>query len=264
MLNGAPVTLSAAPLAEARGVGVRFATGVEALRDVSLGVAPGELVALVGPSGCGKSTLLRLLAGLATPTAGQVTLAGRAPADARRDAVRLGLVFQQATLLGWRSVIDNVGLPLELRGVPAAERARRVMPLLGLVGLGDVAASRPRQLSGGMRMRVALARALALEPALLLLDEPFAALDELLRMRLQEELLALRGRAGFAALLVTHSVFEAVFVADRVLVMHDRPGRIAAEVHVPFGLVRPASLRGTPDFARLAGEVSARLAEARA
>jgi NitT/TauT family transport system ATP-binding protein len=242
-----------------RGLDVVFPNGVAALRAVDCALAPGELVALVGPSGCGKSTLLRALAGLYAPSAGTVRVADRPPEEARRDVAPIGVVFQQPRLLAWRTVARNVGLPLELSGLARSERAVRAAALLATVGLADFAGAYPHQLSGGMRMRVAVARALVHRPALLLMDEPFAALDELTRETLQEELLVLRARHRFTTLFVTHNVFEAVFLADRVLVMSARPGRIAAEVAVPFGPVRPAELRADPAFARLAGEVARHL-----
>ena len=252
------------PLAAVWGVGVRFPNDVEALRDVDCTLRTGELVALVGPSGCGKSTLLRVLAGLAQPTTGTVEIAGRPPAEARREAAPIGIVFQQPTLLAWRTVARNTVLPLELAGVAGATRDADARALLEAVGLAEFADAYPHQLSGGMRMRVAVARALVHRPALLLMDVPFAALDELTRETLQEELLALRARHGFTTLFVTHNVFEAVFLADRVLVMTPRPGRVVGEVAVPFGRTRDAELRADPAFAQLAGQVARRLREAQA
>jgi NitT/TauT family transport system ATP-binding protein len=207
------------------------------LDDVSLSVAPGTLVALVGPNGCGKSTLLRVLAGLLRPKTGLVTIAGE-PVDGPDP--RVGLVFQSPRLLPWRSTLDNVGFPLELAGWPTGRRATRSRELLALVGLTGVESWRPHRLSGGMRQRAAIARALALAPAVLLLDEPFSALDALTRDRLNLELQELWRRTGTTIVLVTHSIPEAVFLADRVLVMSRRPGRIIAEVAVPLG--RPRTL----------------------
>jgi NitT/TauT family transport system ATP-binding protein len=243
-----------AVLAEATDVGVRFPNGTDALDGVSLRLGSGELVAVVGPSGCGKSTLLRLLAGLLAPTRGGVR-------TARGDG-GVGIVFQQPTLLGWRTVVANVTLPLELAGVRPGEATARALAQLARVGLGDVARVFPIELSGGMRMRAALARALVTEPRLLLLDEPFASVDELTRERLGEDVVALRATQQFAALLVTHSVSEAVFLADRVLVMSARPGRIVGEIAVPFGRTRDATLRTSPAFAKIAGEIAARLRRA--
>jgi NitT/TauT family transport system ATP-binding protein len=243
---------SDAVVAEAAGVGVRFATGTVALDDVSLRLRADELVAVVGPSGCGKSTLLRVLAGLVEPTRGR--------ASAATD--RLAVVFQQPTLLPWRTVLANVALPLELAGTAPGERTAQALTAIARVGLGDAARAFPLELSGGMRMRAALARALVVEPRLLLLDEPFASLDEITRERLGEELVALRSSQGFGALLVTHSVSEAVFLADRVLVMSPRPGTIRGEVAVPFGRARAAALRSTAEFAHVAGRVSSMLRDA--
>jgi NitT/TauT family transport system ATP-binding protein len=244
--------------ADVEDVDVVFDGGVAALDGVRLAVARGELVAIIGPSGCGKSTLLRVLAGLIEPSAGTVRVDGTPPAVARRTTSPIGIVFQQPRLLAWRTVARNVELPLELGGTDAAERARRSGELLATLGLAEFATAYPYALSGGMRMRAAVARALAPEPALLLLDEPFGALDELTRERLQEELRALHGRRRFTAVLVTHAVSEAVFLADRIVVMSPRPGRIIAEVAVPFG-ARTTSLRTDPEFGRLVSDVSARL-----
>jgi NitT/TauT family transport system ATP-binding protein len=228
-----------------------FPDGTRALDDVSLAVDGGQMVAIVGPSGCGKSTLLRLASRLTAPTSG----------DIRVGEGNLGYVFQDPTLLPWRTVQRNVELFAELAGVPAAERARLAADAIRLTGLSGFERHRPRALSGGMRMRVSLARALTLRPRIFLFDEPFGALDEITRERLNGELLALFDRERFAGLFVTHSVVEATFIASRVLVMSARPGRILAEIPVPFGYPRPAELRFDPAFAQVAGEVSARLRE---
>jgi NitT/TauT family transport system ATP-binding protein len=237
-----------------RSVGRRFPDGTHAVGDLSLAVAPGEIVAIVGASGCGKSTLLRLVAGLDTPTSGSIDV----------DADRLGYVFQDPTLLPWRTVRDNVELLGELHGLTATERRARAEHALAVTGLSGVGRQRPRQLSGGMRMRVSLARALTLRPTLFLLDEPFGALDELTRERLNEELLALHESEAFAAVFVTHSVIEATFLANRVLVMAGGPGRFTAEIPVPFAHPRPSELRFDAAFAAVAGRVSAALHEAAA
>ena len=228
------------------GVERTFPDGTTALRDVDLQVGRGEFVSVVGPSGCGKSTLLRLASGLEPATAGRV--------DVRSD--RVGFVFQDATLLPWRTVRRNVEMLAELEKVPRAERRRRAEQVIDLVGLGDFARHRPRQLSGGMRMRVSLARSLVLEPEVFLFDEPFGALDEMTRERLNDELLALFADRGFAALFITHSVAEAVFLSTRVVVMSPRPGRILGDVPVPFDYPRAPELRYSEDFAKVAGEVS--------
>ncbi len=197
----------------------------------------GEVVAIIGPNGCGKSTFLRVAAGLLAPQRGAVTLDDR-PIDGPDP--RVGLVFQEPRLLPWRSVADNVTYPLELAGWPRERREARLAALLELVGLSDAAQSRPSQLSGGMRQRAAIARALALEPEVLLLDEPFSALDALTRERFNLELLELWERTGSTIVIVTHSIPEAILLADRVVVMTPRPGRVAAivEIHAP----RPRSL----------------------
>jgi len=225
-----------------------FEDGTEALLPTDLQVRPGELVALVGPSGCGKSTLLRIAAGLEHPTTGTATCAGS-----------VGFVFQDATLLPWRTVERNVALGAELVGVSRSERDARVAEAIDLVGLCGFEGHRPAALSGGMKMRVSLARALVLRPAIFLFDEPFGALDEITRERLNEELIRLFGLRPFAGLFVTHNIYEAVFCASRVLVMSPRPGRIVHEVAVPFGYPRPTELRFTGEFAALTGEVSAAL-----
>jgi NitT/TauT family transport system ATP-binding protein len=228
-----------------------FPDGTHAVDDVSLTVGGGEMVAIVGPSGCGKSTLLRLASHLTAPTGGAI----------RVGAGNLGYVFQDPTLLPWRTVQSNVELFAELTDVPAAERSRLAADAIGLTGLRGFERHRPRALSGGMRMRVSLARALTLRPRIFLFDEPFGALDEITRERLNGELLSLFDRERFAGLFVTHSVFEAAFMAARVLVMSARPGRILAEIEVPFEYPRPAELRFDPVFAQVAGQISARLRE---
>jgi NitT/TauT family transport system ATP-binding protein len=208
-----------------------------ALDGVSLDVAPGEILALIGPNGSGKSTLLRVIAGLLTPDHGRVEVDGR-PVTAPDPAV--GLVFQEPRLLPWRSVAANVTYPLELAGWPEARRRQRLDDLLALVGVEAAAGARPSQLSGGMRQRVALARALALDPRVLLLDEPFSALDALTRERLNAELQELWARTGTTGILVTHSIPEAIFLADRIVVLSERPGRVVADL--PVTLARPRDL----------------------
>lgn len=198
---------------------------VVALEDVDLDIANGEFVSLIGPSGCGKSTLLRIVADLDHPTSGELSVFGKSTHQARVDQ-DYGIAFQQAGLLPWRTVSANVGLPLEVHGVGRSERQSRVDELLDLVGLGDFARSYPDQLSGGMQQRVAIARALAESPRLLLMDEPFGALDEITRERMQAELVRICAETGAAVLFVTHSIPEAVFLSDRVVVMTPRPGRI--------------------------------------
>jgi NitT/TauT family transport system ATP-binding protein len=198
---------------------------VQALTGIDLTVAGGEFVALIGPSGCGKSTLLRVVADLEQPTDGTVEVGGKTPHRARLDQ-DYGIAFQQAGLLDWRTVVENVELPLQVHGVDKAKRRARATELLDLVGLADFAGSRPGELSGGMQQRVAIARALAPSPKLLLMDEPFGALDEMTRERMQAELLRIVGETGAAVLFVTHSIPEAAVLANRVVVMSARPGRI--------------------------------------
>ncbi|MGC5629631.1 ABC transporter ATP-binding protein [Georgenia sp. Z1344] len=248
-----PDARAGSPMLTLDGVGKTFGagngTGTVALTDVDLTVSPGELVTVVGPSGCGKSTLLRLAAGLDRPTAGTLTT--------RTDAI--SYVFQDPTLLEWRTALGNVELAGHLTGVPRAQRRREALAALELVGLAGSEDRYPRELSGGMRMRVSLARALVREPELALFDEPFGALDEITRLTMQTELLRLFTTASFAAVFITHSVSEAAYLSTRVLVMSGRPGRIVADVPVPWGRHRPPELRYEPEFAALTGEISAAL-----
>jgi NitT/TauT family transport system ATP-binding protein len=229
------------------GVSKRFADGTVALAGVDLNVASGEFVSVVGPSGCGKSTLLRIASGLTAASEGAVLV----------DTQQIGFVFQDPTLLPWRTVQANVELLAELGGLPRQERRHRANEAIKLVGLSDFARHHPRALSGGMRMRVSLARSLTLQPELFLFDEPFGALDEITRERLNDELLALFLTQRFTALFVTHSVTEAVFVSTRVVVMSGRPGQVVGDFPVPFEYPRPPGLRFDEEFAHLAGEVSA-------
>jgi NitT/TauT family transport system ATP-binding protein len=242
------------------GVTKTFSTGkgssVTALQDVSLEIAAGEFVSLIGPSGCGKSTLLRLIADLDEPSSGGITVFGKTARRARLDQ-DYGIAFQQAGLLPWRSIRANIALPLELHGASAAARRARVDELLALVGLGDFADSYPDQLSGGMQQRVAIARALAESPRLLLMDEPFGALDEMTRERMQTELLRIRTETGAAVVFVTHSIPEAVFLSDRVVVMSPRPGRIrdVLSIRLPEAAARGEGVREDEAFFRDVGAV---------
>lgn len=232
-------------------VSVTFPDGTRALDSVSLTVGGGEFVAIVGPSGCGKSTLLRVASGLENATGGRV----------ESDGSAVGYVFQDATLLPWRTVEGNVSLFAELEGMDKEERSARVREALGTVGLTDWAGHLPRQLSGGMRMRVSLARSLVLRPGVFLFDEPFGALDEMTRERLNDELQDLFCREGFAGLFVTHSVAEAVYLSSRVVVMSPRPGRIVADIPVPFPFPRTHDLRYEAAFGDTCAQVSRALRE---
>ena len=236
-------------------VGVRFGAaggGVEALVECDLSVAAGSFTVVIGPNGCGKSTLLRLISGLLAPTRGSVTVGGEPPSPG--DG-RVGLAFQQPRLVPWRSTLDNVALPLELAGVGSAERRERAGQALERVGLAGVADLRPRELSGGMAQRVSLARALIGDPPVLLLDEPFSALDALTRETFNAELQGLWLQRRRTVILVTHSVPEAIGLADRVVVMTPRPGRVARIVEVDLPRPRAPELMGDPRAAELAAEV---------
>jgi NitT/TauT family transport system ATP-binding protein len=226
---------------------------IVALEGIDLTVAPGEFVSLIGPSGCGKSTLLRLIADLDQPTTGTVTVFGKSARQARIDQT-YGIAFQQAGLLAWRTVAENIELPLQLHKVAKPTRQARVAELLDLVGLTEFANRYPDQLSGGMQQRVAIARSLAESPGLLLMDEPFGALDEMTRERMQNELVRIRKETGAAVVFVTHSIPEAVFLSDRVVVMSPRPGRIINIVPVGLGADRDDDVREATTFF---GKVSA-------
>jgi NitT/TauT family transport system ATP-binding protein len=248
---GSPDDAAASPAAvSVRGVTKVFNAGrpneVRALDDVSLTVAPGELVSLIGPSGCGKSTLLRVIADLTAPTVGDVLVNGKSAHQARLDQ-DYGMAFQQAGLFEWRTVVKNIELPLELQKVGKAERAARSREVLELVKLPEFANHYPWELSGGMQQRVAIARALASRPGLLLMDEPFGALDEMTREHMQAELLRIRSELATTVVFVTHSIPEAVYLSDRVVVMSPRPGRITRLVDVELGS-RNEDTREAPEF----------------
>jgi NitT/TauT family transport system ATP-binding protein len=234
--------------------------GIVAVQDIDLEIGPREFVSLIGPSGCGKSTLLRIVGDLVEPTSGEVVVNGKSARQARRDR-DYGIVFQDAVLYDWRTVSKNIALPLELLGWDRAARARRVEELLELVELQGFDEHRPWQLSGGMQQRVSIARALSFSPALLLMDEPFGALDEMTRERLNAELLRIWAGSGSTVLFVTHSISEAVFLSTRVVAMSRRPGRIAAIVDVDLPQPRTADTREEPRFFDLVTEVRDRLRE---
>jgi len=241
------------PLVQLRGVGKRFDAGPWVLQGLSLEVAAGEFVSLIGPSGCGKSTLLRLVAALSRPTEGEILIEGKAPRLGERGTVFL---FQEPTLLPWLTVRRNIEIPLRIRGVGRRQRQALVEAMLGTVRLKEAAGKYPRQLSGGMKMRASVARALAQAPRLLLMDEPFGALDEMTRHHLNEELLEMRERAGWTAFFVTHSVAEAVFLSSRILVMAANPGRIHADLRVDLPYPRTADTRETDAYLRQVAEVT--------
>jgi NitT/TauT family transport system ATP-binding protein len=260
--SSAPTQSSGEPLIVIDRVGKTYTNGTIALEDISFDVREGEFISLVGPSGCGKSTLLRMVAGLGPITNGQILVEGLPPRRARQEKADTAFVFQDANLMPWRNVMGNVELPLELRGVPKTERRAMVMQALETVGLADVTRSYPRELSGGMRMRVSLARALAAHPRLLLMDEPFGALDEITRQRLNGELLRLCSLANWTVVFVTHNVFEAVYLSTRILVMSARPGKIIAEVPVPLPHPRVPEIRTDPEFTRVVRDVVSLLGNA--
>jgi NitT/TauT family transport system ATP-binding protein len=243
----------AVPMIEFTGLTKRYGTGQTVLDCVNLTISKGEFVSLIGPSGCGKSTALKLISGLAVPTSGTISVDGMTPKNAREI---ISFIFQDATLLPWRTVQQNVGLALELEGVINKRVNDRTSQLLELVGLQHMANAYPRELSGGMKMRVSIARALATSPRLLLMDEPFAALDEMSRDRLNEELLRLRDEQKWTAVFVTHSVAEAVFLSTRIVVLAPNPGRIHAVLPIELPRLRTAALRDTPEFEARVSQVS--------
>ncbi|MFV0252148.1 MAG: ABC transporter ATP-binding protein [Beutenbergiaceae bacterium] len=250
--SGLPSAADGGAAVLARAVDKTFTTkagAVQALAGVNLEVAAGEFVSLIGPSGCGKSTLMRLIADLDSATSGELTVFGKTPAQARNDQ-DYGIAFQQAGLLPWRTVAGNIALPLEVHGIDAGQRKTRVAELAEMVGLSDFTDSYPDQLSGGMQQRVAIARSLAEQPRLLLMDEPFGALDEMTRERMQAELSRIVTETGAAVVFVTHSIPEAVFLSDRVIVMSARPGRITGTVTTGIGreVARDEALRETAGF----------------
>jgi NitT/TauT family transport system ATP-binding protein len=247
--------VSSQPVVRVDGVTKTFARGnVTALQDIELDLHPGEFVSLIGPSGCGKSTLLRIIGDLTPPTAGTVTVNGKPAKQARADR-DYGIVFQDAVLFDWRTVAKNIALPLEMLGWDKARRQRRVDEMLDLVELRGFENHHPWQLSGGMQQRVSIARALAFEPALLLMDEPFGALDEMTRERLNLELLSIWEKLGSTVVFVTHSISEAVFLSTRVVVMSPRPGRIAGVVPIDMPFPRTVDTREDPRFFELVTEV---------
>jgi NitT/TauT family transport system ATP-binding protein len=248
-------------LVRLRGVSKVFANGVQALADVSLDVRTAEFLSVLGPSGCGKSTLLRLISGLAAPSGGSIEWPGGGRTASEHE---LGFVFQEPTLLPWATALANVVLPLKLQGMAKSESEPRAAEALRLVGLGGFERAYPRELSGGMKMRVSIARALVTEPRLLLMDEPFAALDEITRHRLNADLLALWEHQRFTVVFVTHSVFESVFLSQRIAVMTARPGRVSSELAIDASYPRSNSFRTSAEYAAQCRLASTRLGEAMA
>jgi NitT/TauT family transport system ATP-binding protein len=249
------------PVVSLHGVGKTFGNGTVALDGLDLDIRGGEFVSLLGPSGCGKSTVLRIIAALSEPTSGTVTW----PAGKTRRDQTIGFVFQEPTLMPWASVFDNVFLPLRLAGLLRTTAVPRVMESLAHVGLADFAQAYPRELSGGMKMRVSIARALVTDPTLLLMDEPFAALDEITRFKLNDDLIALWRALGKTVVFVTHSVFESVYLSQRVVVITARPGRVAAMLAIDAP-DRDARFRTSAEYAsfcRLASEALGRAMDAR-
>jgi NitT/TauT family transport system ATP-binding protein len=239
------------PLLALGGVGKTFSNGVTALDRIDLTIREGDFLSLLGPSGCGKSTALRIVAGLSTPTSGALDWPGGA-----FDRAGIGFVFQEPTLLPWASVFDNVWLPLRLRGVSKAKAAPRIMEMLARVHLDGFAGAVPRELSGGMKMRVSIARAMVTKPRLLLMDEPFAALDEITRFKLNNDLLELWQEERFTTVFVTHSVFESVFLSSRIVVMAARPGRVFEDMEVDAPYPRDEAFRTSPAYAALCRRAS--------
>jgi NitT/TauT family transport system ATP-binding protein len=255
-----PPALKAA-VVEAHDLGLVFGTGDQrtvALTGVNLSIERGEFVSLIGPSGCGKTTLLRAIADLEQPTGGRLVVNGQTPAQARRERA-YGYVFQAPALYPWRNIERNVMLPLEVMGLPSAERRARAKRNLELVGLGDFCRRFPWQLSGGMQQRASIARALSFEPALLLMDEPFGALDEITRDGLNVHLLDLWRRTGMTVVFVTHSIPEAVYLSTRIVVMSPRPGRIVEVIANELGPQRSLDIRDTPEFVAVGHRVRAAL-----
>ena len=229
-------------------------TPVTALQDVSLTIRQGEFVSLVGPSGCGKTTLLRTIADLQQPTEGKVTVLGQSPRDIRL-AKKYGIVFQNPVLYDWRTVRRNVCMPMELKGIPKKVRTQTVSEMLDLVGLYDFGKKFPHELSGGMQQRVGIARALAVKPEILLMDEPFSALDEFTKEKLNEDLLRIWNKTHKTILFVTHNIAEAVFLSDRVVVLSPHPGRVSAIVDITLPRPRTLAIKNTPEFGALVAKV---------
>ena len=239
------------PLVAIRRVSKQFSNGTLAVRDVDLDLYAGEFLSLLGPSGCGKSTLLRMIAGLGETSAGTITWPQSPITDAMGHGGELGFVFQEPTLMPWATALGNVVMPLKLKGIAKSEAQARGTAMLDAVGLGGFTKAYPRELSGGMKMRVSIARALVTQPRILLMDEPFAALDEITRHKLNDDLLRLWEQQKFTAVFVTHSVFESVYLSERIVVMAARPGRIMTDLKVDVPYPRDELFRTSAEYGRL-------------
>ena len=237
-----------------------FPSGLEALRTVTIDIQPGEFVSFVGPSGCGKSTLLKLIGGLLAPSGGDIAVGGRKVSGPRRD---VAVMFQTSVLFPWRTVLENVLLPIEVFGLERSAALGKARGILGMVGLGGRESAYPRELSGGMQQRAALSRVLITDPRIILMDEPFGALDEFTRERMNLELLRIWSERGQSIIFVTHSINEAVFLSDRIVVMDTLPGRVLAVVDVPLSRPRSIEVMKSPEFAKTAFEVREYLGVAR-
>ena len=248
-----PLNRTGIPLIEMQDVGKQFASGTIAVRNMSLTIREGEFVSLIGPSGCGKSTVLKMIAGLLSHSTGAISVNGHPPGAGSHD---IGYVFQDATLMPWATVFENVYLPLRLRGTRKKDARLQIEEALASVDLVAFASAYPRELSGGMKMRVSIARALVMRPQLLLMDEPFAALDEMARFRLNNDVLALWESQGLTVIFVTHSVFESVYLSSRIVVMAARPGRPVNEIELPSGYPRTEQYRTTAEYAECCRIVS--------
>jgi NitT/TauT family transport system ATP-binding protein len=245
-----------------RNVSKLFSNGTLALKDMTLTVERGEFLSLLGPSGCGKSTALRIIAGLGDPSSGSIDWPSSTINSRGKPEGDIGFVFQEPTLMPWKTVFGNVYLPLRLRGVGKAAATSRVMETLASVGLADFAKAYPRELSGGMKMRVSIARALVTQPKLLLMDEPFAALDEITRQKLNDDVLRLWHETGITVIFVTHSVFESAFLSNRIVVMRARPGQVYADLPIETSTVRNANYRTSEEYRATTDKVSRSLQEA--
>jgi len=244
------------PIVKMEKVNKIYPNGKTAVQNVSMQIRQGEFISFVGPSGCGKSTIFNMISGLITHTEGKLEILGTSPAQALKQSTDVSFVFQEPTLFPWRTVLDNVSLPLEFRSFSKKEKLEKVYQVLELVGLQDYAKSLPRELSGGMRMRVSIARALVAKPKLLLMDEPFGALDEITRQKLQTELLSIWEKEKMTVLFITHNVFEAVYLSTKIAVMTPSPGKIESVIQVPLPYPREEELRTTHDFSDIAAKVS--------